>query len=123
MKPWSDLFAPVIGRILIGGFFLWNGIQESLNFPSTALSIQTHGLPLPTLVACLLITIEVLGGIALVISFKTRTVALVLAIFTIGVAFIYLNFTNQLDLQLFLQNMAIVGGLLYMSANEKSPRK
>ena len=122
MDAWLDVFAPIIGRILVGGFFLWNGIAESLNFPSTALLMQTKGLPGPIVVAGLLIAVEVLGGIALIIGFKTRAVALVLAMFTIGTAFIYSDFSNQLYIQLFLENMAIVGGLLYISAEKPSRR-
>lgn len=123
MDAWSDIFAPLIGRILVGGFFLWNGIAESLNFPLTALLMQTKGLPKPVVVAGLLIAIEVLGGIALIIGLKTRPVALILAIFTIGTAFIYSDFSNQLYIQLFLENMAVVGGLLYISAKEKPSRR
>ncbi|MDE1924799.1 MAG: DoxX family protein [Patescibacteria group bacterium] len=122
MRPWSDVFAPIIGRILVGGFFLWNGIAETLNFPSTALLVQTRGLPEPLLIAGLLITIEVLGGIALVVGFKMRQAALILVIFTIAAAFLYSDFSNNLYIQLFLENMAVVGGLLYISAKERPSR-
>lgn len=122
LNAWSDVFAPLIGRILVGGFFLWNGIEESLNFPSTSLLMQTHGLPQPVLIAGLLIAVEVLGGVALVVGFKTRQTAIALAIFTIAAAFIYSDFSNQIYIQLFLENMAVVGGLLYMSAKEKPSR-
>ena len=91
MDAWSDIFAPIIGRILVGGFFLWNGIAESLNFPSTALLMQTRGLPQPVAIAAVLIAAEVLGGIALVVGFKTRQTALLLALFTIAAAFVLLK--------------------------------
>jgi putative oxidoreductase len=116
MHRWSDMFAPLIGRILMGGFFLWNGIETTLNFPAAASKIATAGSPEPIALTLLFISIQVLGGIALVVGFKTRQVALVLALYTIITAFLYTDFSNDLQQSLFLQSIAIVGGLLYISA-------
>ncbi len=116
MHNYGDIFAPLIGRILVGGFFIWNGIETALNFPAAVGSIITTGAPMPVALAVASIAIEVLCGIALVVGFKTSPAALLLALYVIVVAFFYTGFSSGSAQTLFLQDMAIVGGLLYISA-------
>jgi putative oxidoreductase len=115
---WNELFAPLIGRILMGGYFLCNGIEQTLNFPATTVFFTTKGLPAPLLLAVLYVTIEVFTGSMLVIGYKTRPVALLLTIFILLTLFLYISADIPSDfvLTLFLQNMAIIGGLLYLSS-------
>jgi putative oxidoreductase len=109
MHNYGDIFAPLIGRILMGGFFVWSGVEATLNFPTTIASMATA-------VAIVAILIEVLCGIAIVVGFKTSQAALVLALYVIAVAFFYTGLGSSSAQALFLQDMAIVGGLLYISA-------
>jgi len=116
MPRFTDVYAPIIGRILMGGFFLWEGIEKALNFDATAQLIASTGLPEPLSLAAVVIIIEVLGGIALVVGFKSSSTALVLAIFTIATSLLSVSFNSETGISLFLQSMAIVGGLFYISA-------
>jgi putative oxidoreductase len=116
MDNWSDIFAPLIGRILMGGFFLWNGIISALNFPNTTVMFATAGSPNPTALAIVAIAVEVICGIALVVGVQCRVASLALVVFVIGSAFLQQGIQSELTQTLFLQNMAIVGGLLYVSA-------
>ena len=116
MHSYADIFAPLIGRILVGGFFIWNGIEAVINFPNTVLSIGSIGTPMPITLAIIAITVEVLCGMALVVGFNTSPAALVLALYVIIVAFFYTGLGSSSAQALFLQDMAIVGGLLYISA-------
>lgn len=116
MHRWTELYAPLIGRIFMGGYFLWSGIQEGLNFPSTVATLAQAGMPNPEWIGALGILLEVLCGIALIVGSKTRMAALVLAIYMMASAFLYNGLGSDTTLNLFLQNLAIVGGLLYMSA-------
>jgi putative oxidoreductase len=117
MNQWMDCYAPLIGRILMGGVFLWNGVMKVLGFTYIVDFITTAGLPYPILAAVVAISIEVLCGIAVVMDFFTRTSAVVLAIYTIIVTFIFHgNITDELQMTLFLKNIAIVGGLFYVTA-------
>jgi uncharacterized membrane protein YphA (DoxX/SURF4 family) len=96
MDRMTQLYAPVVGRILVGGYFLWSAIGVALDSSNlTALS-------------GLFVLIEALGGIALVAGYKTKTAALALVLFTLLVTFIEGHFV--------LANIAIIGGLLYISA-------
>jgi putative oxidoreductase len=116
MDNWADIFAPLIGRILMGGFFLWEGIISALNFPNTAATFATIGSPSPVVLAAIAIGIEVLCGIALVVGIECRIASLILVVFVIASAFIQPVIQNEASQAFFLQNMAIVGGLLYVSA-------
>ncbi len=116
MYRWSDIFAPLIGRILVGGYFLWNGIETTLNFPAAVAKIAATTTPDPIVATVIFIAIQVLGGIVLVVGFKTRSVALILALYTIATAVAYTDFSNDLQQALFLQSIAVIGGLLYISA-------
>jgi putative oxidoreductase len=116
MQNYGDIFAPLIGRILVGGFFIWSGIEATLNFPNAVAAMINLGAPMPTTLAIIAITIEVLGGMAMVVGFKTRLVALMLSLYVIIVAFFYTGFATDSSQALFFQDMAIIGGLLYISA-------
>jgi len=116
MHRWNQLYAPLIGRILVGGFFLWNGIQQVLNFSLTIASFHSIGLSYSTNWALVAVLIEILGGIALVVGWKTRTVALCLALYTVIISTFLGKFATDTEITFFLQNMAIAGGLVYISA-------
>lgn len=116
MDRFSDIYAPIIGRVLVGGYFLWEGIVNALNFATTVQLLASAGVPAPVVFGVLAVAVEVLGGIALITGFKTSQTALLLAVFSVVTSFLYITLNSPLALSLFLQNMAIVGGLLYISA-------
>ena len=119
------LYAPLIGRILVGGFFLWDGIQEVLNLPFAVSMLALAGLPEPTALALLAAIIMVGGGIALVVDYKVRTAALMLVAYLLISSLTLVGNLTPSHLQLFVQTMAIVGGLLYIASfdqNQKSSR-
>ena len=54
-----------------------------------------------------------------IIGYKTRFSALIMALFTLTVALIFhTNFDNQMELVIFLKDIAIAGGFLIIAANE-----
>ncbi len=116
MDNWSDIFAPLIGRILMGGFFLWNGIEATLNFPNTTAAFATLGSPSPVALALIAIAVEVMCGIFLIVGLWSRVAALALVVFVVGTAFLQSGAQSPIQQALFLQDMAIIGGLLYVSA-------
>jgi len=112
----STFYAPLVGRILVGGFFLWSGIQEVLNLPFAVSMLALQGLPQPALLAVLAAAIMIGGGLALVTDFKTRIFALLLVGYLLVSSLTLFGDLTPSHLQLFLHSMAIVGGLLYMAA-------
>ncbi|HZF84769.1 MAG TPA: DoxX family protein [Burkholderiaceae bacterium] len=108
----------LLGRVLIAALFIPAGFGKLMGFAGTTGYIASVGLPLPQVGAVIAILVELVLGIALLVGFKTRIAALVIAIFTVVAAIFFHNywampadkaFVNQL---MFWKNIAIAGGLL-----------
>ena len=100
----------------MGGFFLWSGIDAAINLSGTMSAFDHLGVPGAIWFAVATVLIETLGGIALVTNVQTRSAALVLVLFILFTAPFLTNFSDQTQMAMFFRNMAIVGGLLYLSA-------
>ena len=110
------------GRFLLALLFLPAGIGKLTGFAGTVGYISAVGLPMPQVAAVLALTVEILGGLALIAGFGTRLAALVLALFTLVASFFFHAFwsvpADQQFMQqlLFFKNIAVVGGLLTLAA-------
>lgn len=104
------------GRILLGAIFLISGLGKIGAYAGTAGYMASVGVPGALLPA--VIALEVLGAIAIIIGYKTRITAVLLAGFTLlaGVLF-HNNFGDQIQMIMFLKNVAITGGFLLLAAN------
>ena len=104
----------LIGRIMLALIFILAGIGKIADPAGTIGYMQSAGLP--SLLLWPTIALELLGGIALVIGYKTRLVAFALAAFCIlTAALFHNNFADQMQMILFLKNIAIAGGLLLLA--------
>jgi putative oxidoreductase len=107
----------LIGRILIATLFIPAGFTKLMGFSGTVGYITSAGLPLPEIAAVIAIVVELGLGIALLIGFKTRWVALIMAIFTVATALFFHKFWADATQNIqFFKNMAIAGGLLSFAA-------
>lgn len=110
------------GRLLLALLFIPAGFGKLTGFAGTVAYIGSVGMPVPTLAAAFALTLEILGGAALLFGFGTRVVALVLALFTLVASFYFHNFWAVPEAQAFMQqllfykNIAVVGGLLSVAA-------
>lgn len=116
MHPWVKNYTPLFGRILIGGFFVWNGVQNTLHLSSTIEIFALNGAPGAVWFAVLAASIQVLGGIGVVVGFRPRLCAALLAVYVMLVSIFFFDANTAAGTHLFLQRMAIVGGLLYVVA-------
>lgn len=113
-----EKFGPLLGRILIASLFIPFGIGKISGFDGTVAYIASKNLPLPQVAAAGTIFVEVVVGLALLVGFKTRYAALLLALFTAVAAIIFHNYWAVPEAQVMLQrtmffkNMAITGGLI-----------
>jgi len=106
-------FIPIAARLLMSQIFIVSGFGKLMGFSGTEGYFSSLGIPMPGLVVPLVILIELGGGLALLLGFKTRWVAAVLAAFTIGSALVaHTHFADQMQMIHFMKNLAIAGGLL-----------
>jgi putative oxidoreductase len=114
--------APValVARILLALMFVLAGFSKFGNLGGTASYIGSQGLPLPMLLAIATALLEVVGGLAIIVGYRARIVGFVLALFTLLAALLFHNYwampaEQQMIQQLmFMKNLAIVGGLLFV---------
>ena len=112
----------LIGRILVAYLFIPAGVGKLMGFGGTVAFIGSVGLPLPQLGAVIAILVEVGLGIALLLGYRTRWTAIIMAVFTVASAIFFHNFWSAPEAQHVMQqihfgkNMAIAGGLLAIAA-------
>ena len=107
----------VLGRIFLSSLFLIEGVRKFFFQEETIMYMEEYGVPEALFFPSIIL--EVLFPILLIVGYKTRFSASVLALFTLTVALIFhTNFDNQMELIFFLKDMAIAGGFLIIAANE-----
>jgi putative oxidoreductase len=63
------------------------------------------------------IAVEIVGGLALILGYRTRIVAAILAVFSLATAvFFHAQFGDQNQLIHFLKNVTLAGGFLQIVA-------
>lgn len=103
------------GRVLVAQIFLLAGINKVGAYAGTQAYMESTGVP--GMLLPLVIALEIAGGLALIVGWKTQWTAWALAFFTLVAAFIFhADFSNQMQTILFMKNLAITGGLLLLSA-------
>ncbi len=112
----------LLGRILIAALFVPAGFGKIAGFEGTAGYIASVGLPLPQVGAAVAIIIELGLGLLLLVGWRSRLSALVIAVFTVVAGAIFHNFwaapADQVMMQQinFFKNLSIAGGLLFIAA-------
>jgi putative oxidoreductase len=109
--------AAAAGRVLMSIIFLLSGFQKLGGFSGTAAYMASEGLPAPDLAALVAIVVECVGGLLVLIGYRTRVVGLVLAVWCIATALIaHTNFADPNQMVHFLKNLAMAGGFLQLAA-------
>lgn len=112
-----------LGRVLIATMFLPAGIAKCFEFKETAIYFESLGMMAPTLCVVIAVAVEILGGIALLVGFHVRLVAIFLALYTFvasvtGHAFWAVSVDLVLVTKLlFFKNIAVIGGLLILASS------
>jgi len=108
------------GRILLVVAFLLSGLGKLGAYSATAAYMSSAGVP-GALLPLVIIT-ELGGALAIIVGWKTRTVALLLAGFCLLTAITFhRNFADQNQMIHFLKNLSIAGGFLLLVANGPGP--
>ncbi len=120
-------YGPFIARILLAQLFIISGIGKIGGFAGTAAFMAGAGLPLAKVLLTLTIALEIGGGVLLVLGWQARWVATAFFGFTFLSAVIFHPFWNSDaasvfgQLNNFMKNLAIMGGMLYVMAYGAGP--
>ena len=80
------------GRILLAALFIPAGISKIVGFEGTVGYIASVGLPLATLAAITAIVVELIAGLALLVGYRIKLAAVILAVFTLVATVLFHNF-------------------------------
>ncbi len=108
---------PLLGRIAIAALFVLSGLSKLTAPAATIGYIQSTGLPLPQVGLAIAVLVELVGGGALILGYRTRATAGILAGFSLVTAFAFhFQLGDQNQFIHFFKNVAITGGLLNVVA-------
>ena len=109
----------VFGRIFISALFLIEAIRKFFNPDMSMMYMSDHGVPeflfYPS------IAFEIIIPLLLIVGYKTRIAASLLAVFVLTVTLIFHShhiIDDGMQLTIFLKNLAIIGGLLLIISNK-----
>jgi putative oxidoreductase len=108
------------GRVLLAVVFLLAGVGKLGAYKATAAYMVSAGVPgalLPAVIAT-----ELLGSLAIILGWKTRVAAFLLAGYAVLTALIFHhNLADQAQMVMFFKDLSIAGGLLLLVANGAGP--
>jgi len=122
-----DAFYFVVGRSLLGLYFIVPGLSKVFDYMGTLALMQMKGVPLSSVLLPLTITIQVIGGFFLILGKSLRLSALLLFGLTITINVYIHDFwalagdpSQAHEAQNFIKNLAIAAGLLVLATKDKN---
>ena len=121
-----EKFSITLGRVLLGLYFLLPGISKIPSYAGTTESMLLHNIPLATILLPITIVLQIGLGVMLIIGYRIKESALILAALTIFINIGMHDFWNEYpntdaghETQNFVKNLAIFAGLLVLSATDR----
>ena len=121
-----DDISILVGRTLLGLYFLGPGIAKVFNYSNYVAVMQQNDVPLTLLALPAVILIQVIGGVMLVLNQNVKVFAWALFLTTIVINIYIHDFWTLEDgivkaheTQNFIKNLAICAGLLVLASREK----
>ncbi|HLA32048.1 MAG TPA: DoxX family protein [Pseudomonas sp.] len=103
----------LVARLLLGHIFLLAGLSKITGYAGTQGYMESMGVP--GVLLPLVIALEIGGSLAVILGFFTRWAALLLSGFCLLAALIFhRNFSDQMQMIMFMKNFAIAGGFLLL---------
>ena len=105
-----------LGRIFLSLLFLIEGFSKIPVQENVIIYMEDYGVP--GILFGPAIVLEILFPLLLIVGYKTKWVASILALFTFSVAIIFhTDFSEGMQTMLFLKDLAIAGGFMIVAAN------
>ena len=100
-----------IGRLLLSALFLIEGFGKISMQENVIMHMEDYGVPGVLFVPA--IVLEILFPLLLIVGYKTKWAASVMALFTFTVAIIFhTDFSEGMQMIFFLKDLAIAGGFM-----------
>lgn len=111
-------YLPFAGRLLIALTFAMSGLSKLGDYSGTVGVIAASKLPLPAPLSFAgSVAVEIICSVMLIVGFRTRAAAAVLALYCVATAvFFHADFADQNNIIHFMKNLALTGGLLQIVA-------
>ncbi len=107
---------PLMARILLAAIFLMSGLGKIMEPTGTLQYMAAYGMPLTGLFLVGAIGLQVVGGISLLLGYKARWGSILLVVFLLPATLIFhTKFSDQIQMIMFMKNLAILGGLLMVA--------
>ena len=109
----------VFGRVFISLLFLIESVRKFFDPDMSMIYMSDHGVP--EILFYPSIAFEIIVPLLLIVGYKTRIVASLLALFVLTVTLIFHTHNileDGMQLVIFLKNISIIGGLLIVIANK-----
>jgi putative oxidoreductase len=112
----------LIGRICITTFFFWAIVRRMKHWHETVTFMKSKNIPQVSLVLPIIMGLKALGAVLVLMGIYTRVGALLLVIISVPSMIRFHDFWSYRGLEqtheqtLFMKDMAIIGGLLFILA-------
>ena len=104
----------LIGRVFLSALFLIEGIGKISMQEDVIMYMADYGVPEILFIPAIIL--EILFPLLLIIGYKTKLSALIMALFTLTVAIIFhTNFSEEMQVIFFLKDIAIAGGFMIIT--------
>jgi uncharacterized membrane protein YphA (DoxX/SURF4 family) len=113
----------LIGRFILGGFFVYSGVNHFIGFQMMSQYAKMKGVPFPAVAQAMTGLMLLFGGLSIVFGIYPFIGIVLMVAFLLPVSLMMHNFWKIEDLQLrmadkanFLKNMALLGAILMLLA-------
>lgn len=111
-----------LGRVAVALIFVYSGYGKFADLAGTTAMIADKALPMPQVLAIASGALELVGGLLIIVGWKTRWAALALCAFTGASAYIFHDFWHlpegpeQMNQMIHaMKNLSIMGGFLILA--------
>jgi putative oxidoreductase len=110
----THTYGILVARILMAIIFIMAGLGKTADVAGFAGYMASGGIP--AFLAWPVILFEIIGGLAILIGYQTRIVALALAAFSVlsGVMFHFVP-ADQMQMTMLFKNLAMAGGYIALA--------
>ena len=107
--------ASLIGRAMMSAIFLKAGFDKAMTSEATITYFSKIALPNPPLAYGVTVAVELLGGLAILVGWKTKWAALILAFWCVATAMVaHYHPGDRGQMIHFMKNIGMAGGFLQL---------